>query len=863
MSPSFNNGKTGNILDTSVKKLKQRGQGIVAVRIRIEGIVQGVGFRPFVHRLARKHGISGSVSNTTSGVTIEAEGEKIDISSFYADLEKLAPPAAQVQGRKIEHKELQGFSGFRVHESVHETGSSILMPPDLGTCRNCLDEFSNPEDRRYLYPFINCTDCGPRFSIIETLPYDRPSTTMKHFDMCPECLREYSEISDRRYHAQPNACFDCGPALELLPGKTAPSSDVEALSGKTFPLSDEEALEFALKRLAEGAIIAVKGLGGFHLACDASNETAVETLKGRKRREKDKPLAVMTPSLEIAREYCEISPEEENLLVSPQRPIVLLEKKQSCSLSLNISPGNRYLGVMLPYTPLHYLLFCGRPETADPKGREDETINLNRRGNETADMRRRTVEISAGGPESMSGSTGKRPLFQALVMTSANTSDEPIVKDNGEAMERLSSIADCILCHDRDIHRRTDDSVIGIINDKTGFIRRSRGYVPYPIVLDRETSAVLACGAELKNTFCLTKKNAAFLGQHIGDLKNLETYEHFRESLERFMSDFRIEPEYVACDLHPDYISTRFARDFVSKRLNGDEDRLFAVQHHHAHVASCMAENGLNETVIGAAFDGTGFGSDGTIWGGEFLIADLRDFKRVGHLEKVPLPGGDSAVMEPWRMAVSYLLHTFGEGLEIGDFPFAVNIAADKLEILSRMIGKNINTGRTSSMGRLFDAVSAMVLSRNLVTYEGQAAAELEHLADGHLTSRYEYASTERDGVIIIDNRPVIRGLVKDIERRVSPSIMSAKFHNTVVRYSADTCLVLSERTGIKKIVLSGGCFQNRYLTENLISLLEKSGLECYYHTRVPCNDGGIALGQALSANERSKHVRGDSGEGY
>ena len=910
--------------------------------------MQGVGFRPFVHRLARGFGLSGFVSNTSNGVTIEVEGEEKAVSGFCEKIETAAPPGAQVRSLKIERLELRGFCGFEVRESIREAGNLIFMPPDLGTCSSCLAELFDPDDRRYLYPFINCTDCGPRFSIIGSLPYDRAETTMKYFDMCPECAGEYAEISDRRYHAQPNACFDCGPSLELLPGRAALDSGVVEPSGKqepdfnkgdppgrtatgsggekfniapppdfgageeshrsvrdpgieglhggknpdpdfkdttasAFPLNGNSALEFILDRLEKGGIIAIKGLGGFHIACDATNESAVETLKTRKKREQDKPLAVMAPSVAVVREFCEVSKAEEMLLAGQERPIVLLRKKKRNSpLAGNISPGNRYIGVMLPYTPLHHLLFrypdriaglenlvcCAESEVGRTGENNPDPSSAFGRSSPVGDIAsgNGSTTLGAASGESGAGSAvapvGRNSRFRALVMTSGNTSDEPIVKDNDEAAAKLSSIADYILCHDRRIHRRIDDSVVRILNGKPSFVRRSRGFVPSPITLDLESAPILACGAELKNTFCLANKNMAFLSQHVGDMKNLETFEHFCESIERFEADFRITPEYVACDLHPDYLSTRFAREFASKRFDGDDGRLIAVQHHHAHIASCMAENGLNETVIGVAFDGAGLGADGEIWGGEFLVSGYGSFERAAHLEYVPLPGGDAAVREPWRMAVSYLLHAFDDGIENLGIPFTENLPGEKVEILARMIGSRINTKRTSSLGRLFDAVSALVLERNRVNYESQGAVELENIADESITSRYEYSTVERNGTLIIDTRPVIQGIVKDIGRGIRASVVSAKFHNTVIRFTAGVCRDLSARTLVRKVVLSGGCFQNRYLSGKLISLLEKSGLECYYHTRVPPNDGGIALGQAVSANERVEHVRRDSGKG-
>jgi hydrogenase maturation protein HypF len=808
--------------------------------ISVRGVVQGVGFRPFIHRLARRHELNGFVANTTSGVLIEVEGDPEHIRTFYRDIEKNAPPFAQIQSKSIHPQPPENFDGFTIRTSLHEARRLTFIAPDIGICNDCLRELLNPSDRRYGYPFINCTNCGPRFTIIERLPYDRSRTTMKDFTMCEACAAEYADINDRRYHAQPNACALCGPSVELLPcGMKSPRRH-SSLPHREETCRGHDAILASITYLKQGKILAIKGLGGFHLACDATNDDAVNTLKSRKKRERDKPLAVMFPALDTVKEFCTPGEEEALLLQSPQRPIVLLEKRPDCSISAHVSPNNRYLGVMLPYTPLHYLLFFADRASSGAEGQVTKTMSGN------------------GIPTGLN----HRYDYPALVMTSANTSDEPIVKDNDEAFERLSSIADYILIHDRPILNRCDDSVVRISKGKTSFIRRSRGYTPFPVVLDFHLETILGCGAEQKHTFCLTLENYAFLSQHIGDLKNRETFVHFRESLDHFKQNFNAAPSVIACDLHPDYLSTRFARDCVDSCLDGDMERLFPVQHHHAHIASCMAENGLNEKVIGVSYDGTGYGADGQIWGGEFLLCDYGHYIRAGHLEYVPLPGGEAAIREPWRMAVSYLHRVFGIAFREMKLPFLTGIPEHRIDTLLGMIEKGINTRQTSSLGRLFDAVSAVILSRNAVTYEGQGAVELEQAIEKIIDDTYHCDTVERDGTILIDTPSLFAEVVRDVQKKTDPAIISCKFHNTVVQFTVDTCISLSKKTGITSVALSGGCFQNMFLSERVAAGIEDRGLQCYIHTKVPPNDGGISLGQVLVASERSAHVRGDSGEG-
>jgi len=772
--------------------------------ITVEGVVQGVGFRPFIHRLAKTHDLKGFVSNTTTGVHIEVDGNTEKINCFYNDIEKNAPSAAQIQNKTLSLTIPGNHKTFEVRKSFTSSETLTLISPDLSICDDCKEELLDPKNFRYHYPFINCTNCGPRFTIIDELPYDRPLTAMSPFQMCEKCTGEYEDIEDRRYHAQPNACPACGPDITLI--KCNDRKVNEALH------SGYVAVKKAISFLKEGKIVAVKGIGGFHLACNAENDSAVQKLKERKHREKDKPLAVMMSSVESVRDYCILENSEENLLTGTQKPIVLLEKKPSCSVSDFVTPNNRKLGVMLPYTPLHYLLF------------ED------------------TSSITS-------------PRFPALVMTSANTSEEPIVKDNDEAVEKLSQIADYILTHNRDILKSCDDSVIQNVNDNVSFIRRSRGYTPFPVVHQFKLDPVLACGAEQKNTFCLTKSNYAFMSQHIGDLKNWETYKQYKENIEHFKNNFQITPEIIACDFHPDYLSTRFAEDYINDNLNGDKTHLFKIQHHHAHIASCMAENGIDEKVIGIAFDGTGYGTDGMIWGGEFLVCDYNNFDRAAHLDYVPLAGGNSAIKEPWKMAVSYLCSTFGDEYKTLELDLLKSIDKDKVEILEEIIKKNINVVQTSSMGRLFDAVSAILLSNTHVSYEGQGAVELEQTIARRDDKHYQFSFIEKDDKLIIDYRPVIKEIVKEIIAKKDVSEIACRFHNTIIHMVVETCNLLSKKTGILKVALSGGCFQNRYLTEGVNKTLEKSGLTCLTHTKVPPNDGGISLGQAIIANERNKHV--------
>jgi len=762
----------------------------VAIRAQVvvRGIVQGVGFRPFVYRLAQEHQLSGWVLNSTQGVVIEVEGPRERIDGFIVELRASPPPQAVIERVETNLLPPVGYSSFII-EASREGNEFVLVSPDICICADCLNELRNRQDRRWAYPFINCTNCGPRFTIISDIPYDRPKTTMSVFTMCPHCNEEYHNPADRRFHAQPNACSLCGPHLELARNGARPAE---------APLEGEP-IEVARRLLAEGATVAVKGLGGFHLACDATNAGAVATLRERKQRV-DKPFAVMSLDVDTVRRYCQVSEGEAQLLESPARPIVLLRRKPGSPIAAEVAPANNNLGVMLPYTPLHYLLL----------------------------------------------GDGGAPMPLALVMTSGNMAEEPIAIGNQEALERLSPLADYFVLHNRDIYVRCDDSVTRLFRGREAMLRRSRGYAPFPVRLDLELKEILACGAELKNTFCLTKGTYAFLSQHIGDMENYETLASYQASVEHFQKLFRVDPQAVAYDLHPDYLATRYALELAEAQGL----RRVPVQHHHAHVVSCMAENGVDGEVIGVALDGTGYGTDGRIWGGEFLLADYRRFRRLGHLKYVPLPGGEAAIKRPYRMAVSHLLSAFGEealGLSLGLW---AQIEATELALVRRMMAAGVNCPLTSSCGRLFDAVSALLGVRGVVNYEGQAAIELEMLAAEGVDEAYDW-SRPSSYPIIIDPAPVLRAVVSDLRRGVDPAVISAKFHNTIADIIVGVSQAARERTGINRVALSGGVFQNVYLLGRTLDGLERQGFEALIHHRVPTNDGGIALGQAVIANAR------------
>lgn len=751
----------------------------VRKKVEVAGIVQGVGFRPFVYRLANGCGLTGSIANTSAGVSIEIQGPQGAVENFLERLPAEAPPLAHITAVKANEVACNGDLDFRILASQSGTAPRALISPDVAVCADCLRELFDPADCRYLYPFINCTNCGPRFTIVRDIPYDRPRTSMAAFHMCPACQAEYDDPSNRRFHAQPNACWECGPQVELW-------------DAQGRPLNTREPIAEAALHLQAGAVVAIKGLGGFHLACDATNPAAVARLRERKRRV-EKPFAVMLPDVEMLQRFCEVDSAARDLLLGHERPIVLFPKKYPHPAADAVAPFNRYLGVFLPYTPLHHLL------------------------------------LAAG-------------RFPALVMTSGNLSEEPIAIDNQEAFERLGSLADFFLVHDRDILRRCDDSVLRVAAGRARLLRRARGYVPVPVFLHKEVPVILAVGGELKNTVCVTRGSEAFLSQHVGDLENPEAYRFFEEAVTHFERILEVEPRIIAYDLHPDYFSTRWALARTGVQLVG-------VQHHHAHVAACMAENHLEGRVIGIALDGTGFGTDGNIWGGEVLLADYRDFERVAHFEYVPMPGGAAAIREPWRMAVSYLAHHFGRRLFDLEIPFVKQLDRRHVETVLRMIEKSLNCPLTSSCGRLFDAVAALVGVRQEVNYEGQAAIELEMTMGASKDDLYYPLSlTRKNAGWIISTKPLLEAIIGDLLNGVPTGVISLRFHNGLVEVFTQLAMLLRERTGTKRVCLSGGTFQNVYLLERLQSRLLSNGFEVFTHSQVPAGDGGLSLGQALVA---------------
>ena len=759
----------------------------VLKRVTVQGVVQGVGFRPFIYRLAREHGLSGWVINTSSAVEIEVEGREADVEAFIGRIASDAPPRARIETVRVRDGGAPAsYPAFEIRESRPDAGYQLISP-DIAICADCVSELFDPADRRYRYPFTNCTNCGPRFTIITDIPYDRPNTTMAPFEMCPQCRREYDDPLNRRFHAQPNACPVCGPHVWLTDA-----------GGREVPHAHGgDAIREAARLLHEGAVVAVKGLGGFQLACNATDAAAVSVLRERKRRP-DKPFAVMMREVEEAARHCVVSDAEAHLLRAPEAPIVLLPWCPESDVCTPVAPGNRYLGVMLPCTPLHHVLIR-----------------------------------DFGGP---------------LVMTSGNLSEEPIAKDNDEALRRLGGIADYFLFHNRDIHSAYDDSVCLVGRGAPASIRRARSYAPYPVKLPFRTRPILAVGAQEKNTFCLTRDEFAFVSQHIGDLENVETLDHFTSTIELYKRLFRIAPEAVACDLHPDYLSTRYAR-----ALPGGQP-VFGVQHHHAHIASCMAEHAIAGPVIGVAFDGSGFGEDGTVWGGEFLITRYDGFERAACLEPMPLPGGEVSIKRPYRLAFAYL-HALG--LDTAGLPSISAINEEERTIIAAQIARRVNTPLTSSAGRLFDAASAFLGVVRTISFEGQAAIGLEMAAaatsdgpDG-TGAPYPFSVEETDGLSLIRIGGLFAALSADARSDAPLPQIAYRFHLTVAAMIRDIAARIAAKTGIKTAVLSGGCFQNRLLTRLATGLIEDVGLKCITHRQVPCNDGGISLGQAAVAHAR------------
>jgi hydrogenase maturation protein HypF len=749
-------------------------------KLHITGIVQGVGFRPFVYSLAVRLGLSGWVRNTSAGVDIEMDGLPGALDEFVKALKEELPPLARIDTLEISIGEPGKFTGFEIIDSKAVEGAFQPISPDASICDDCLGELFNPDDRRYLYPFINCTNCGPRFTIITDIPYDRPNTTMSSFAMCPDCAAEYQNPLDRRFHAQPIACPVCGPKTWL---EYSIENEVQTLDG-------ENTIKKTQELLSEGKIVAIKGLGGFHLACDATNATAVSELRRRKMRV-DKPFAVMMADLATIKSNCIVSLAESDLLESRQRPVVLLKKKANSSIVDEVAPKQETLGVMLPYTPLHYLLF-----------------------------------------------KYSNPPLTALVMTSANLSEEPIATGNEEARERLSVLADAFLMHNRDIHTRCDDSVVRIFEKQVYFLRRSRGYAPDSLRLPFESVPILATGPELKNTFCLTRDRYAFLSHHIGDMENYETLRSFQEGITLFEGLFRIRPEAIAYDMHPNYLSSRYALE----RAERENLPAFRIQHHHAHIAAGMADNGMDGShpVIGVAFDGTGYGEDGAIWGGEFMVADYTGYERKIHLNYFPLPGGDAAIKRPARTALA-LLWSLGMEWE-EDLAPAQDLCNEDRLALRVQLERSINSPQTSSMGRLFDAVAALSGARQRVNYEAQAAIEIESAADPEEPGTYHFEI--QDGKV--DTRPVIEALIADIHNGTAIPTLSARFHNGVANMVREGCKQIRGETGLKEIILSGGVWQNMALVDRTVRGLRNAGFDVKIHHQVPANDGGLSLGQAL-----------------
>ena len=740
----------------------------------ITGIVQGVGFRPYVYKLARCLGLAGWVLNSPAGVECAIEGEEEACSAFFKRLRGEAPAASRIDELHFSELAPQGDSAFVILPSKSGPRRTLISP-DLAVCQDCLAELFDPADRRYRYPFINCTNCGPRFTIMEGLPYDRPLTTMKHFPMCDECRNEYKNPAQRRFHAQPNACARCGPALLFLDA-----------AGQKIP---GEPLQLAVAALKAGQVVAVKGLGGYHLACDALNERAVNTLRGRKARW-HKPFALMLADVDQIRRYCELCPKEEELLTSPARPILLLKRRKDAPyLPLALAPDSDRLGIMLPYTPLHHLLCQG---------------------------------------------------WAALVMTSANYSDEPIAYRDEDALARLSGLADAFLLHDRPIYRRADDSVALWAAQAPRLIRRSRGYAPLPLRLSGCTRQILAVGSQEKNTFCLTRGEEAILSQHMGELDDLTTYAQYQREIEHFCDMFKVQPELVACDLHPDYLSTRYAE--------GSGLPLLRVQHHHAHFASVLAEHKLSGPALGFIFDGSGYGLDGHLWGGEVLYGDIASFTRLAHLAYLPLPGGDKAIREPWRQAMSALYAAGGEDLAADArwrWPAGWEIALDALT-------RKINTPLSSGLGRLFDALAALSGLYHQVSYEGQAAVALEHSIDDSASGCYCFAIEEQPASsLIVDWQPVIKAAARDILQGEQPGVIAARFHRALNELILHLAFHFRTDLGVETIALSGGCWQNIRLLTQACKDLAAAGFAVYSNSALPSNDGGLSYGQAAVASQR------------
>ncbi|MBP7176152.1 MAG: carbamoyltransferase HypF [Thermoclostridium sp.] len=737
----------------------------------IRGIVQGVGFRPYLYRLAKSLSIRGFVQNTTEGIYAEIEGDAASCDSFIAGLQQHPPALARIESIQTHPLPVQEDTDFVILESLDGERNAFISP-DIGICDACAADIMDKSNRRWRYAFTNCTDCGPRYTILRDIPYDRKNTMMAGFPQCPDCLHEYEDPADRRFHAQPNACPVCGPMLSFCKAG-------EILDGDPFVLFDQW--------VHKGRIIAVKGIGGYHLACDAVNEAAVKRLRKNKIRY-DKPFAVMMHDIDTVRKFCDTNEQEEKTLLCPRKPIVLLKKKENCSIAEDTSPKNNRIGVMLPYTPLHVLLMQNH---------------------------------------------------DALVMTSANLSDRPMIYDDAEAMQSFNGIADAILTHNRQIYRRMDDSVGVFVSGKLRLIRRSRGYAPEPIRLYGNNRVILALGAQQKNTFCLVKGDNAFLSGHIGDLDDPDTESFYENEIQSYMRLFDAKPDIIACDMHPDYVSTRYAARFIGKLP------VCRIQHHHAHFASVLAEHQVEEPVIGLIFDGTGYGMDRTIWGGEALFGDIRSSERIGHLRYASLLGGEAAIHEPWRMALAMMCDACGESDALDCFEAYGENAA----LLLRMKKQGIQSPVTSSVGRLFDAVAALTGLRTHTSYEGQAAADLEQAIDSSADGSYGFDVLSEGNCLTFDWRQLIRDIVRDAKKGLAAGIISVRFHRAMIQLMTDVASLAKKRYGSNRIALSGGVFQNVYLLENGVSRLERCGFQVFSNEMVPANDGGIAYGQAAAAS--------------
>jgi hydrogenase maturation protein HypF len=738
--------------------------------------VQGVGFRPFVYSTAKELNLTGWVRNSSAGVEIVASGKTDKLNLLIGKLESEPPPLSKIDHIQWEEIQAGDFSGFRILESKVIPGEFIPISPDIAICEDCQRELFDPQDHRFRYPFINCTNCGPRLTIIKDIPYDRPKTTMATFPMCAVCKGEYADPTNRRFHAQPIACPDCGPKIWFQ----------DKNGNRT---THEAGLQQAREFLKDGKIIAIKGLGGFHLACDATNPNAVDNLRMRKKRSQ-KPFAVMGFSLSAIEKYCEINASDRELILSKEKPIVIVDQKTGNSLPEQIAPGHHTVGVMLPYTPLHLLLL--EPENGYPD------------------------------------------LF---VMTSGNISEEPITYSNADCLERLDTIADGFLLHDREIFTRVDDTVMVSMDSQPYFFRRSRGYAPQSIPLPQNDSMDLSVGAELKNTFCLSKGTYAFISHHIGDLKNFETYQAFLDGVDHYSKVFKIKPQRIACDMHPEYLSTKFANEYAAQY----QIPLTPVQHHHAHLASCLADNHYDQDapVIGMIFDGTGYGTDGKIWGGEVLVGNYKNYDRAFHLEEMPLPGGDQAVLHPYRIGIAYLIKS---GLSLNDRLAPVhNTNPAELDILVKQVENHINTPLNTSMGRLFDAAASLMGLRRSINYEAQAAIELEQIIEPNIDQAYHFC-LNADTIQI---KGLLEELISDIFEGIPVGVISAKFHNSVVRLVVKIATQIRSQEGIDQVALSGGVWQNLYLLNHAIQALRGEGFSVLFHQQVPANDGGISLGQA------------------